>query len=316
MNILIADKFPAHWIDALKADHKVTYTPALDENTLASAVADAEVLIVRSTKVNKAAISAAPALKLIIRAGAGYDTIDTAFAKEKNIGVCTCPATNSIAVAELAIGLMLALDRRICDNVSDLRQGKWNKNEYSKAKGIYGSTMGILGLGNIGKEVNKRAQAFGMKVIACDPTASEELMHALGVEKVNDIYTLAAKADVISVHLPGTPETNGVFNKKFFDAMKPGATFINTSRGSLVNTADLIEALKAGKIKAGVDVYEKEPKADDKTFDFTPFEGLANFYGTHHIGASTDQAQDAVAKRAVDIVKAYAEKKEYLYRVN
>ncbi len=316
MNILIADKFPAHWMDVLKADHKVTYNPALDENTLASAVADAEVLIVRSTKVNKAAIAAAPALKLIIRAGAGYDTIDTVFAKERNIGVCTCPATNSIAVAELAMGLMLALDRRICNNVIDMRQGKWNKNEYSKAKGIYGGTMGILGLGNIGKEVNKRAQAFGMKVIACDPTASEELMHALGVEKVDDIYTLASKADVISVHLPGTPETNGVFNKKFFDAMKPGAIFINTSRGSLVNTADLIAALKAGKIKAGVDVYEKEPKADDKTFDYAPFEGLENFYGTHHIGASTDQAQDAVAKRAVDIVKAYAEKKEYLYRVN
>lgn len=316
MNILIADKFPKHWLEVLQKDHNVTYNAALDENSLASAAADAQVIIVRSTKVNKATIDAAPSLKLIIRAGSGYDTIDTAYAKAKDIGVCNCPGTNSIAVAELAMALMLSLDRRIVANVNDLRSGKWNKTEYSKSKGIYGSTLGILGLGNIGKEVAKRALAFGMHVIACDPTASHELMTALHVEKVEDIYTLAARADVITVHLPGTEQTKGLFNKKFFDTMKQGATFINTARGSLVNTADLAAALKEGKIKAALDVYENEPKATDTAFDNTPFEGLENFYGTHHIGASTEQAQDAVAARAVEIVKAYAQKQQYLYRVN
>jgi len=316
MNILIADKFPAHWLEELKKDHKVTYTPALDENTLVGAVAQSEVLIVRSTKVTKAAIEAAPALKLIIRAGAGYDTIDTAFAKEKGIGVCNCPGTNSIAVAELAFGLMLALDRRIYNNVADLRAGKWNKGEYSKAKGIYGKTIGIIGLGNIGKEIAKRALAFGMKVLAYDTFRTAEDMKAVGAQKVDDIYEIASKADVITVHLPGTPETKGIFDKKFFDSMKQGAFFINTARGSLVKTADLVAVLKEGKIKAAMDVYENEPKATDLTFENMPFKGLDNFYGTHHIGASTEQAQDAVARRAVDIVKAYAEKKEYLFKVN
>lgn len=315
MNILIADKMPAKWVDLLKTNHQVTYNAALDENTLPGAIGGSDIVIVRSTKVNAAAINAGAALKLIIRAGAGVDNIDVPAATAKNIAVCNCPGTNSIAVAELAMGLMLALDRRIYDNVADFRAGVWNKSEYSKAKGIYGSTLGIIGLGNIGREVNKRAAAFGMNVIGFDPFFSDEGFKTNNIKKVTDIYELAAQADVISVHMPDTKDTKGLFNKKFFDAMKPGAVFINTSRGALVVQEDLIDAVNNKKIRAGLDVYANEPKADAKEFN-DPITQAAGIYGTHHIGASTEQAQEAVSELAVKIVDTFAANGTFLHRVN
>ncbi len=317
MKILIADKFPAHWTEELQRHgYSVEVKPELDETTLPAEVKDANVLIVRSTKVPAAVIDAAAALKLIIRAGAGYDTIDFKHAAQKGVAVCNCPGTNSIAVAELAMGLLLALDRRIYDNVRDLRAGIWNKAKYSKARGLYGRTLGIIGLGCIGREVAKRAQAFGMRVAAYDPYARQEQFEKLGITRAEDIYALAAMCDAVTVHLPDTPETHGLFNKQFFDAMKDGAVFLNTSRGGLVNTQDLAEAIKNKGLRAALDVYEKEPKANDVTFDYAPFEGLDAFYGTHHIGASTDQAQDAVAECAVAIVDQYAKNGSFLHKVN
>ena len=317
MNILIADKFPAHWKEVLaKQGHKITDNPALDENSLPAAIADNEVLIVRSTKVPAAVIDAGKHLKLIIRAGAGYDTIDISHAAQKGVAVCNCPGTNSIAVAELAMGLMLALDRRLVHNTRDLQNGIWNKSEYSKAKGIFGRTLGIIGLGNIGKEVAKRAQAFGMKVVAYDPYDKPEIFTELHITPEPDLYTLAGLCDVITVHLPDTPQTHGLFNKKFFDAMKPGATFINTARGGLVVTQDLVDAMKTKQIRAALDVYETEPKANDTAFDYAPYAGAENIYGTHHIGASTDQAQDAVAQCTVQIINEYAATGKFLHKVN
>lgn len=317
MNILIADKFPAHWMEQLrKQGHQITFDPALDETTLPAAVKDQAVLIVRSTKVPAAVIDAGNALKLVIRAGAGTNTIDVAHAAAKAVAVCNCPGTNSIAVAELAMGLLLALDRRIYHNTRDLRNGVWNKSEYGKARGLFGRTLGIIGLGHIGREVAKRAAAFGMKLAAYDPFAKDEVFAQLGAQKYTDIYALAQACDAVSIHLPETPETKGLFNKKFFDAMKAGAIFINAARGGLVVTADLVEAVKNKGIKAGLDVYEKEPKATDNTFDYAPLAGAENIYGTHHIGASTDQAQDAVAECVVNIVAHYADAGEFLYKVN
>lgn len=314
MNILIADKFPQKWMDELKAQgHNITFNAALDESTLSGAVSDADIVIVRSTKVNAASIAAGANLKLIIRAGAGVDNIDVPAATAKKIAVCNCPGTNSIAVAELAMGLMLALDRRIYDNVADLRKGVWNKSEYSKSKGIFGRTLGIAGLGNIGREVNKRAQAFGLKVIGFDPFLSDEQFAALNIKKAADIYELAAAADIVTLHMPDTASTKGLFDKKFFDSMKDGAFFINTSRGGLVKQADLIDAIKTKNIKAGLDVYENEPKADAKEFN-NEITGLV--YGTHHIGASTDQAQEAVSELAVKIVKTFAADGTFLHQVN
>ena len=317
MKILIADKFPAHWAEVLaKQGHQITSDPSLDENTLVGAIKDHEILIVRSTKVPAAVIDAGTALKLIIRAGAGTNTIDVKHAAEKGVAVCNCPGTNSIAVAELTMGLILALDRRIYHNTKDLREGKWNKGEYGKAKGLFGRTLGIIGLGAIGKEVAKRAEAFGMNVVAYDPNDKAEEFIAIGVTPEPDIYTLAGMCDAVTVHVPETPQTKGLFNKKFFDAMKPGAIFINAARGGLVVAKDLAEAVKTKGIKAGLDVYETEPKANDTVFDYSPYEGAENIYGTHHIGASTDQAQDAVAECTVQIINEYAATGKFLHKVN
>ena len=317
MNILIADKFPAHWTEVLaQQGHHITSNPALDENTLPAAIKDQEILIVRSTKVPAAVMDAANALKLIIRAGAGTNTIDVKHAAEKGVAVCNCPGTNSIAVAELAMGLLLALDRRIYHNTHDLRNGVWNKGEYGKARGLFGRTLGIIGLGHIGQEVAKRAAAFGMKLVAYDPFAKEETFANLHAQRYTDIYELATVCDAITIHLPETPDTKGLFNKKFFDAMKQGAIFINAARGGLVVTADLVDAVKHKGIKAGLDVYETEPKATDKTFDYMPFQGAENIYGTHHIGSSTDQAQDAVAECTVHIIEQYATNGQFLHKVN
>lgn len=317
MKILIADKFPTHWSRVLaEQGHSITSEPSLDENTLPAAITDHEILIVRSTKVPAAVIDAGTSLKLIIRAGAGTNTIDIKHAAEKNVAVCNCPGTNSVAVAELTMGLVLALDRRICHNTQDLRNGVWNKGEYGKAKGIFGRTIGIIGLGAIGQEVAKRAAAFGMKVVGYAPAGRAEKVRALGITAQEDLYKLAAESDVITVHLPENPETKGIFNKAFFEAMKDGAIFVNAARGGLVVTKDLVEAVKNKGIKAGLDVYENEPKATDKTFDYSPFAGTENIYGTHHIGASTDQAQDAVAECTVKIIAEYAASGNFLHKVN
>lgn len=317
MNILIADKFPARHTQALlEAGHRVTSDPKLDETALPEAIKDNEILIVRSTKVPAAVIDAGKNLKLILRAGAGTNTIDVKHAAEKGVAVCNCPGTNSVAVAELAMGLMIALDRRIYHNTRDLREGKWNKSEYGKARGLYGRTLGIVGLGAIGREVAKRAAAFGMKILAYDPAAPKEAFAAAAAQPVPDLLTLAAQSDAITLHIPETPETKGLFNKTFFDAMKPGAIFINAARGGLVAAKDLAEAVKTKGIKAGLDVYETEPKAADNAFDYSPYEGAENLYGTHHIGASTDQAQDAVADCALDIIRRYGQTGEFMHKVN
>ncbi len=317
MKILIADKFPAHWTQVLaEQGHSITSDPSLDENTLPAAIKDHEILIVRSTKVPAPVIDAASCLKLIIRAGAGTNTIDVKHAAEKNVAVCNCPGTNSVAVAELTMGLVLALDRRIFHNTQDLRRGVWNKSEYGKAKGLFGRTIAIIGLGAIGQEVAKRAQAFGMKVVGYAPNGRSEKVRSLGITPEEDLYKLASEADVITVHLPENPETKGMFNKAFFDSMKDGAIFVNAARGGLVVTKDLVEAVKTKGIKAGLDVYENEPKATDKTFDYSPFCTAENIYGTHHIGASTDQAQDAVAQCTVSIITEYATHGKFLHKVN
>ncbi len=316
MKILIADKFPEHWMKALKdKKHEITYDPNLDEKTLSDAIKDNKVLIVRSTKVNAKTIDAGKDLKLVIRAGAGYNTIDIEHAKNKGVAVCNCPGTNSIAVAELAMAFILSLDRRIYHNVKDLRARKWNKNEYSKADGIYGKSIGIIGLGAIGKEVAKRAESFGMKLLGYDPFLKDDDFKKLNTKRYTDINQLVKDADIITVHLPETPETKGMCNEKFFSNMKKGATFINTSRGSIVVQKDLIKAINEKGLKVGLDVYDPEPDANATEFndDITQIE---NIYGTHHIGASTEQAQDSVAELTVKIIDEFEKTGNFLHKVN
>jgi D-3-phosphoglycerate dehydrogenase len=308
MKILIADKFEDTGIDALKKiTDQVVREPELKEASLTQRIAefDPTVLIVRSTKVQPDQLNAAKSLKLIIRAGSGYDTIDTATAKEKNIKVANCPGMNAVAVAELAMGHILNLDRRISDNITDVRNHKWNKKGYSKARGLKNSTLGIVGLGRIGRELAKRALAFDMKVLWFDIVADLPPIDHPNAQRA-DLNTLFQKSDYISLHVPGTGETKHLINADRLQTMKPHACIINTSRASVINEDDLVAALKAGTIRAAaVDLYNNEPPADGKEINSALCD-VPNLYGTHHIGASTEQAQLAVADETVRIVREFA----------
>lgn len=308
MKVLIADKFEKSGQEGLaKLGCEVSFQPDVKDDSLTKAIADFEpdVLVVRSTKVTEPMMDAG-VLKLIVRAGAGYNTIDVAAASKRGIYVSNCPGKNSIAVAELAFALILALDRRIADNVIDIRAGKWNKKEYSKARGLYGLTLGLIGIGQIGKEMIPRARGFGMNVIAWSKSLTPERAEAIGIGNSINMNELARQSDIVSVHVALKPETRGMLGKEFFDSMRDGAIFINTSRGEVVDEEALHEAIKTKNIRAGLDVFANEPTA--ATGDFTnAIRDEKNLYGTHHIGASTDQAQEAIAAETVRIVKTFKE---------
>lgn len=306
MKILIADKFEQSGRDGLEAlGCEVIYEPDLKEDALIDAIQNhrPEGLIVRSTKVTAPMLESG-SLALVIRAGAGYNTIDVATASRCGIYVANCPGKNAIAVAELAFGLILALDRRIPDNVIDLRAGVWNKKTYSQAQGLFSKTLGLIGVGNIGQEMIARAKAFGLEVIAWSRSLTSEKARSLGVTRCESPLEVAQRADIVSVHVALTPDTRALCNEALFQAMKPGAFFINTSRAEVVDQSALERAIKEKNIRAGLDVFEKEPAGGDGAFE-DPIAQLPGVYGTHHIGASTEQAQEAVAAEVVFIIHTY-----------
>lgn len=308
MRVLIADKFEQSGRDGLEAvGCEVVYQPDAKDESLVAAIKEAQpdVLVVRSTKVNEAALDAG-ALKLVVRAGAGYNTIDVAAASARGIYVSNCPGKNSIAVAELAFALMLALDRRVADNVIALRRGEWNKKEFAKARGLYGRTLGLIGTGQIGQEVIKRAHAFGMPVVAWSRSLTPLRAAELGVEPKETRLDVARAADIVSVHLALKPETRGIIGAEFFWAMRDGAYFINTARGEVVDQGALVAAMRARGIRAGLDVFAAEPTSATGEFA-DEIARETNLYGTHHIGASTDQAQEAIAAETVRIIRAFKE---------
>ena len=308
MKVLVADKFEQSGRDGLEAAGcDYSYQPDVKDETLVKAIRgyQPDALVVRSTKVTEPMLDAG-ALKLIVRAGAGYNTIDVAAASRRGIYVSNCPGKNSIAVAELAFALMLALDRRIADNVSALRQGQWNKKEFSKARGLFGRTLGLVGVGQIGREMIARARGFGMPVIAWSRSLTPERAEMIGVERVDSLAELAARADVVSVHVALKPETRGLIESSFFNELREGAYFINTSRGEVVDQAALINAMRERNIRAGLDVFANEPTSATGEFA-DDIAREANLYGTHHIGASTDQAQEAIAAETVRIVRTFKE---------
>jgi D-3-phosphoglycerate dehydrogenase len=308
MLVLIADKFEQSGrvgLESIGCDYE--YQPNAKEDSLVETIAHyrPDVLVVRSTKVTEAMLDAGP-LKLVVRAGAGYNTIDVAAASRRGVYVSNCPGKNSVAVAELAFALMLALDRRVADNVSQLRAGKWNKKEFSKARGLYGRTLGLVGTGQIAQEVATRARAFGMPVIAWSRSLTEESAAELGVGRKSSPVEVARAADIVSVHVALKPETRGFLGAEFFGAMREGAYFINTSRGEVVDQLALLAAMRARNIRAGLDVFAEEPASAAGDF-VDEIAREPNLYGTHHIGASTDQAQEAIAAETVRIIREFKE---------
>lgn len=301
IKVLIADKFPDKYINELNSlDLEVLYQPKFGEKDLPETAKDADILVVRSTIVSEETINNSEKLNLIIRAGSGVNNINIAAANKKGIYVANCPGMNAVAVAELAIGLMISLDRFIPDNIGDFNKGTWNKDKYSKGKGLKGKTLGLIGVGNIGKEVAKRALAFEMNVYGKDITRIEGVQ----IKDFSEMDQLLPLCDVVSIHLPATPQTKGLFNKQLFSYMKDGAYLVNTSRQDIVVEDDLLEAIKEKNIRYACDVFKGEPEGKSGEVS-SKLQNNPNIYVTHHIGASTQQAQDAVAEETIRIIKHF-----------
>jgi D-3-phosphoglycerate dehydrogenase len=316
MKILIADKYPETYLERFRQlGCSVTYHPSVKAGDLPGIIAGHKVLIVRSKEVTTATLKAADQLALVLRAGAGVNTIDVKTASALGIFVTNCPGKNSIAVAELVFALLLGIDRRVPENTASLRAHKWNKKEFSQADGVFGKTLGVIGTGSIGREVITRAKAFGLKVIAWSRSLTPAAAERLGVGHCAQVEDVFRQADIISLHTALKPETRKLVNAQRLALMRPNAILINTARGEVVDQAALVEALRARKIRAGLDVFDPEPP--EGTADFAdPILDLPNLIGTHHIGASTEQAQAAIAEEACRIVETYMKSGEVLNCVN
>lgn len=308
MRILFADAIEEDRLETLRdAGHETVVNASLDADELPSAIGGFDVLVVRSTKVTADTIASADRLGLITRAGAGTDNIDIDAASQRGIYVCNVPGRNAIAVAELTMGLLLAIDRQIPDNVADLRNEAWDKKRYTKADGIYGKTMAVIGLGEIGLAVAERAKAFGMTVLAeRKPRTADALarIRSTGVQLVDSLDEMLSQADVVSLHVPKSPATIGMVDAAFLSKLPAGAILLNTARGDLVVEQDLLDALDAG-LRVGLDVYPNEPAASQGAFQ-SPLAAHPRVVGTHHIGASTEQAQSAIAEGTIDVIENYA----------
>lgn len=318
MRILFADAVdPATAAELTGMGHDCVVEPTLDADSLPGRISGFAVLVVRSTRVTAATVEAADALELIVRAGAGTNTIDTQAAADLGIYVSNVPGRNAIAVAELTMGLLLAIDRRIPDNVADLRAGRWDKKAYGRADGVFGKTIGIVGLGDIGLALAERAAAFGLVVLAIRkprPAAVEARIGTIGIDLVDTLDELLEGSDVVSLHVPSAPETLGMVDARFLSLMRPRAILLNTSRGDLVDGAALLEAVETRDLRVGLDVYPDEPASGTAEWS-SKLAQHPNVVGTHHIGASTEQAQRAIAAGVVEVIDAF-ERGEILHCVN
>ena len=304
MKVLVCDPIHEDGIKILKdAGFQVDINPDISYEELKEKVRDYDVLVVRSrTKVTKEIIDAGEKLKVVGRAGAGIDNIDVEAAKEKGVKVLNTPEAPAIAVAELTIGLLLSLARQIPRADSSMKEGRWAKKEF-RGWQLNGKTFGVVGLGHIGEKVARLAKAFGMKILITKRTPpSPEILKELEAEFVS-LDELLRRSDVISLHVPLTPQTYHMIGEKEIQLMKDGAFIINTSRGAVVDEKALFNALKSGKLGgAALDVYEMEPPKDYSLMK------LPNVVCTPHIGAQTVEAQRAASTLlAQKIVKTLKE---------
>ena len=309
VRILLADALDDSAVGRLTAGgHDCVIEPALRAEDLPGRIIGFDALVVRSTRVREDMIAAGDCLELIVRAGAGTNTIDTEAAADVGIYVTNVPGRNAVAVAELTLGLLLAIDRRIPDNVTDLRAGRWEKKRYGEAEGLFGRTMGIVGLGDIGLAVAERAAAFGLIVQGLrKPGRSARArarIDALGLRLVDSLDELVSSSDIVSIHVSGGPDTSGLFDARLLRLMTPGAILLNTSRGDVIEGSALLEALDSQGLRVGLDVYPDEPASGTAEWS-SKLAQHPNVIGTHHIGASTEQAQRAIADGVVEIIEAF-----------
>ena len=308
MRILFADGLSDSAVERLRAGGDTCVVqPSRTAEDLPEHIAGYDALVVRSTRVTAAAIEAGTHLGLVVRAGAGTNTVDCERAAELGVFVCNVPGRNAVAVAELTLGLMFAIDRHIASAAADARSGTWNKRAYSRARGLYGTTLGIVGMGAIGLEVAQRATGCGLRVVTeAKPRQRwvRERMSDVGVETLPDRAAVLASSDIVSLHVPGGDETAGMVDADFLAAMKPDAVLINTARGEVVDEAALLDALDSTDMRAGLDVFAGEPPSGTGTVE-SALARHPKVTVTHHIGASTRQAQEAVAEGTVEVIEEY-----------
>lgn len=319
MKVLVADAFEESGLAGLRAvGCDVAYDGKLKDDALRDAIARTrpEILIVRGTKVTADMIAACDELALIIRAGAGYNTIDVAAASKRGIAVSNCPGKNAIAVAELTLGLILALDRRIPDNVRDLAAGRWNKKLYSEARGLKGRVLGVIGTGEIGQAVIRRALSFEMDVVAWSRSLTDEFAAELGVTRCACVADVADRCDILTVHVAAAPQTRGLLSADVLNRLKPGSYVINTARADVLDYAALARVVRENGVRVGLDVFPDEPAVGEAEFHAEILRTGGVIYGTHHIGASTEQAQQAIADETVRIARVYAQTGEVENCVN
>ena len=306
MRVLIADRFSeTARADLAEGGFDVFYEPDASGDVLTGAIdrTKAEILVVRSTRVTADMLEAGQ-LRLVIRAGAGFNTIDVETAKSLDIYVSNCPGKNSNAVAEIAFGLIIALDRQIIANASDLRRGIWRKASYSSARGLAGSTLGLVGVGRVGRAMIPRARAFGMSVVGWSRSLTDSEATTLEIDRKNSAIEVAKAADVMSLHVALTEDTRGLAGRTFFGAMREGSIFINTSRAEVVDETALAWAVRERGIRAGLDVFEGEPPSGTGAIE-NPLFSLEGVIGTHHIGGQTSEAQRAIADETVRIIREF-----------
>lgn len=300
MKVLIADQINEKGINELKDVAEVIVQTDITNEELINSIGDYDAIVVRSrTKVTREVIEATPRLKIVARAGVGVDNVDVQAATEKGIMVVNAPESTSVTVAEHTMGIILSLARKISIADKSVKDGKWEKNKFMGTE-LAGKTLGIVGMGRIGSQVASRCKAFAMEILVHDPYITENMAAKLGV-RVVDRDMLFKNADVITIHVPLTPETKHSISRKEFDIMKENAFIVNCARGGIINEEDLYDALSEGKIGgAGLDVFEKEPPEDN------PLLTLENLVATPHIGASTREAQrDAAIIVAKEIKKVF-----------
>jgi D-3-phosphoglycerate dehydrogenase len=288
--VLIAEELSPATIDALGPDFDVRSVDGTDRPALLSALADAHAVLIRSaTKIDAEAIEAAPQLKVVARAGVGLDNVDIKTATTAGVMVVNAPTSNIISAAELTVGHILSLARRIPAAHASLAQGQWKRSAYTGTE-LFEKTVGIIGLGRIGALIAARLQAFDMRVVAYDPYVTSARAQQLGVQLLS-LDELLEQSDFVTIHMPKTPETTGMIGAEQFKIMKPTSYVVNVARGGLIDEAALHAALTAGEIAgAGLDVFTSEPPAEGGTA--RALLDLPNVVVTPHLGASTEEAQE------------------------
>ncbi len=298
MNVLVAEPLADRGIALLRQDFDVDVRTGLARDDLIGAIGAYDALVVRSqTRVDADVIRAGERLRVIGRAGIGLDNIDLEAATKRGVMVVNAPQSNVLSAAEHTIALLLALARNVPQADAALRAGRWERERFQGVE-LHGKTLGVVGLGRVGTMVAQRALAFGMRIVAFDPYVSRDRARQLGLELVPDLAALLVQADFVTVHLPRTPETEGLIGERELALMKEGSRIVNTARGGIVDEAALVRAVDRGTVAgAALDVFDDEPVTDHPLF------GLDNVVVTPHLGAATREAQDKAGVAIAEMVR-------------